>query len=92
MERIIFYSFGFLAAFLICVAITRAIFSIPAFLKYQKANTVLLMKIARAQGVPEDEIQLVSNFIQTNPKAPVHVNDDYSIHLLDNQSLTPETK
>lgn len=51
-------------AFLICVFITRAIFSIPKFLKYQRAQTLALIKIARANGVTEEEIKIIMEIVE----------------------------
>lgn len=44
--------------------ITRLVFSIPTILKYYKANTLLLIKIAKQQGVPEEDIQDAINIIK----------------------------
>lgn len=56
----------FCVVFLVLGAIiTRLIFSIPTILKYYKANTLLLIKIAKQQGVPEEDIQDAINIIKT---------------------------
>ncbi len=45
--------------FIVCILITRAIFSIGTIVKNMKAQTTLLYLIARQQKVPEDAIQKV---------------------------------
>lgn len=42
--------------FLICAFITRAIFSIPTIVYNLKYQTMLLERLARKNGVTEDEI------------------------------------
>jgi hypothetical protein len=47
--------------FLICAFITRAIFSIPTIVFNLKCQTMLLEKLARKNGVTEDEINGIRN-------------------------------
>lgn len=50
-------------AFVVCIFITRAIFSIPTILRYYKANVLLNIKIARALGVPEIELDDIKDIV-----------------------------
>jgi uncharacterized membrane protein len=50
MDRIIGYALIFWVIFFIHLYIFRAIFNIPSFLKYQKAQIRLLEEIAKTQG------------------------------------------
>lgn len=45
--------------FLVCVYITRAIFCIPRFLRYQRAQIKLLEEIAKVQGVDNNKVQTI---------------------------------
>ncbi len=56
-----FLILSFLVGTVISAIIIRYIFSIDEILKYQKAQTDLLMKIAKAKGVPEEDIKEFSN-------------------------------
>lgn len=49
---------------IILIFVTRAIFSIPTILKYYKANTLLLVKIARQHGVNQEEIDEALDVIE----------------------------
>jgi len=66
-ESILTYLFILIIAFLIGALLTRLVFSIPKFLKYQKANTLLLIKIARQKGVAENELDLILEIIEPDP-------------------------
>jgi len=55
IDPVMFYGIIIIGV-VIGIFITRAIFSIPTFLKYQKMQTLLLMKFARANGITEKEI------------------------------------
>ncbi|MFP9098642.1 hypothetical protein ACLI09_06265 [Flavobacterium sp. RHBU_24] len=65
-------------ASLICIAITRAIFSIPKFLKYQKAQTLAILKIAELKGVDSDSIQKIIDVIEERPTGN-YVGDEKNI-------------
>ncbi|MGY4540063.1 hypothetical protein ACVW0P_004505 [Mucilaginibacter sp. UYNi724] len=52
---------GFLIVFLIAVAITRAIFSIPKFLRMKKAELKILGEMAVKAGVSQDLISGIIN-------------------------------
>lgn len=68
---------------LISIVITRAVFSISRFLKYQKAQTMLLLKIARRQGVAEADIENVVELLDPTPdRYPLR--SDFNIRQLDN--------
>lgn len=54
-------------AFFIAVFITRAIFSIPTLIRHNKMQTLLLVKIARAKGVTEEEIKIITNILDEDP-------------------------
>lgn len=50
---------GYIMAFFIAVFITRAIFSIPKFLKMQKAQTQLLIELAKKTGCDRERIDSI---------------------------------
>lgn len=50
--------------FLICIAITRAIFSIPQFIKYEKAKMLLLLKIAETKGVDQETLDKIIDVVE----------------------------
>ena len=50
--------------FIVAAYIVRAIFSIPTILRQQKAQTILLSKIAEKQGVNKKEIDAVLIFAE----------------------------
>jgi hypothetical protein len=56
------YIFGYIIAVIIGIFLTRAIFSIPKFLRLSEAKFQVLVEIAKQQGVSED----VLNSIHTN--------------------------
>jgi len=64
LQNPVFTLILYLVVLLVSVLITRAIFSIPTFLKYQKAQIFLLAKIARQQNVPEIEIKEIMNKLE----------------------------
>jgi hypothetical protein len=53
------YIFGYIIAFIIAVFVTRAIFSIPKLLKYQRMQILLLAEMAKAQGVDLERIEKI---------------------------------
>ncbi len=55
------YAIGFIVLSVIVIFITRAIFSIPQFLKMQKAQVKLLSEIAIKNGVEPDKISGIIN-------------------------------
>jgi|GEM_PF-3786984 len=65
-----------IVTFLIGIFITRAIFSIGKFLKHQKAQTTLLMYLARKNGLPDHEFNLIKETIEPDE---TKINQTYSI-------------
>lgn len=57
--------------FIVGVFITRAIFSIPRFLKYQKAQTILLLRIAKNNGLTDNEYALIKDLINPDESSRV---------------------
>jgi len=55
-NKLVLYILSSLFIFFIGVLITRYIFSINEFLKYQKAQTKLLKQIAIKNGVSDEDI------------------------------------
>jgi len=53
------YILGYIIAFIIAVFVTRAIFSIPKLLKYQRMQILLLAELAKAQGVDPERIEKI---------------------------------
>lgn len=51
-------------AFLICILITRAIFSIPRFLKYQKIQTAIMLEMAERNGMPSERSEELLNILE----------------------------
>lgn len=72
-ENLITYVLFFLIAFVIGIVITRAIFSIPLLLKYQKANLLLLTKIAKQKGVSDEDIEDAIDIV--NPRLGIYTAD-----------------
>jgi hypothetical protein len=58
-NEIMVYIIGYTLAFIIAVFITRAIFSIPMFLKCQRMQILLLAEIAKANGVDDERIEKI---------------------------------
>jgi len=58
-DNAIFYIIGYVIAFVVGVFITRAIFSIPKLLKYQRMQVLLLAELAKAQGVDTERIEKI---------------------------------
>jgi hypothetical protein len=50
--------------FIIGVYVTRAVFSISTIVKQQKAQTILLMRIARNNGLTDEEFKNVKEIIE----------------------------
>jgi hypothetical protein len=46
-------------AFIVSIFITRAIFSIPKFLRYQRAQIKLMALVAHQNGIAEERIQKI---------------------------------
>jgi len=78
-------------SFVIGIIITRAIFSIPTFLKHQKMQTLLLIKIAKAQGVSEKEIEIISEILEPDPTKISSVTEGKSILKIDKLHLESES-
>jgi hypothetical protein len=57
-ELVLWLVFGYLAI-IIHLYIIRAIFNIPRFLRYQKAQIRLLEQLAKTQGVDDKEIKTI---------------------------------
>ena len=53
------YFLAMFVVFLILVFITRLIFAIPTFLRYQKAQIRLLEEMAKKQGVEESAVKSI---------------------------------
>lgn len=66
---------------IICIVITRLIFSIPSILRYYKVQTLLLIKIARAKGVSDKEIDDVLDLFNRKEKSEVF--PEFTIRKLD---------
>lgn len=58
---IIMYVIGYMIAFLICALITRVIFSIPTIVYNLQCQTMILEKMAKKQGISEDELSGIRN-------------------------------
>jgi hypothetical protein len=58
-EELIGYFIGYGITFLVGIFITRAIFSIPKFLKLQQAQLQVLTEIAKQQGVKADVLHII---------------------------------
>jgi hypothetical protein len=56
------YLIGYAVVFLICVFITRAIFSIPKFLDLQRAQVHLLSDIALKNGVDPEVVKKIYTY------------------------------
>lgn len=61
-DNFIGYLIGYGVAFLIGTFITRAIFSIPKFLRLQKAQLQVLTEIALKQGVKTEVLRSIHAF------------------------------
>jgi len=58
-DNAIGYIIGYIVAFIIAIFITRAIFSIPKLLKYQRMQVLLLAELAKVQGVDAERIEKI---------------------------------
>ena len=67
-DDMILYAIIFMVILFISIAFTRAIFSIPKFLDYQKAQTFLLAKIARENNVSDEVIKSVLDSVRLKEK------------------------
>lgn len=70
------YFIGSIIAFVVCIFITRWIFRIDTMVHYAKIQADLLIKIAKYNNVPHDEIYQVLGMTNPNPKAIIP-NDDF---------------
>jgi len=71
---------------IIGIYIAKAAFNISEILRYYKAQTLLLVKIARAQGVDEKEIDRVLSVLQPKEGVyPAFTEDYLPIRKLDTQ-------
>ena len=68
-DDIILFVFCYAVAFLIAVFITRAIFSIPTFLKLQKAQLQVLTEIAIKQGVKSEVLRTIHSYNELEARA-----------------------
>lgn len=82
-ETLITYFFISVIIFLIGAFLTRLVFSISTFLKYQKAKTLLLIKIARKNGVSEKELDAILAITDPNIGEFTHLVNDKSITEID---------
>lgn len=64
LENSFFLFAAYALVFIICVCITRAIFSIPEILKHQRIQTMLLAKIAHGSG--EKALEIKAIFLKEN--------------------------
>lgn len=64
IEDILVMLLGYFVAFIIGVCITRWIFSVPRFIKYQKMQTIIALRQAERNGMPKEEIDEILNIIQ----------------------------
>ncbi len=53
------YILGYIIGTVLAIYITRLIFSIPKFLKYQRMQVLLLAELAKIQGVDTDRIEKI---------------------------------
>jgi len=69
-DNVFLYIIGYIIAFVVAVFVTRAIFSIPKFLRLQTAQLEILMEIAKQQGVNADVLLKIhsSNDLSTRAK------------------------
>ena len=58
---LIMYVIGYILGVVLCAFITRAIFSIPTIVYNLQCQTMILEKIAKKQGISEDELSGVRN-------------------------------
>ncbi|MDP9078645.1 MAG: hypothetical protein M3O71_14535 [Bacteroidota bacterium] len=77
-DNAIAYIFGYIIAFLIGVFTTRAIFSIPTFLRIQRAKLQVLTEIALQQGVKADIIRSIflQNGVGAREKTTQEIKDE----------------
>jgi hypothetical protein len=68
METTLIYLIAAFILLLIALFIARAVFSIPAFIRYQKAIIKLLALQAKNSGVPVEEINKVINAAKEDNK------------------------
>jgi len=71
--EIFFYTLGLIIVFFLLVIITRWVYKINEFLRYQKAMTFLLLKIAK-KDMEESEIKTVISLLNKEIKV-----DDFKI-------------
>lgn len=50
--------------FLTCIFITRAIFSIPQFMKYEKEKLLIQLKMAEIKGVDEETLDKIIDVVE----------------------------
>ncbi|MFI5138533.1 MAG: hypothetical protein ACHQIM_11970 [Sphingobacteriales bacterium] len=60
-ENAIIYLLGYGIGIVIVIFVTRLIFSIPTFLKYQRMQVLLLAELAKIQGVDTERIEKIKN-------------------------------
>ena len=61
------YPVIFIVSFIVLILTARIVFSIPAFLKYQKAQTKLLVEIAIEKGVAPQRINEILSEVSDKP-------------------------
>ncbi|SDS82233.1 hypothetical protein SAMN05216490_1884 [Mucilaginibacter mallensis] len=66
-DNVFLYIIGYIIAFVVGIFITRAVFSIPKFLKLQAAQLEVLVEIAKQQGVKPEVLFMIhsSNDLRT---------------------------
>jgi len=93
-DNAILYILGYGIAFLIAVFVTRAIFSIPKFLKIQKAQLQVLAEIALQQGVNAEVLRTIREHHQldarerTNEEIRLAAKKDSQLTPLDDEALS----
>ena len=72
-----------IVVFILSILITRAIFSIPKILRYNKAQTLLLIKIARQQGVSERELEIIIDVVEPKPDPNAMIGEKITLSDMD---------
>ena len=72
-----------IVVFILSIIVTRAIFSIPKILRYNKAQTLLLIKIARQQGVTEQELDTIIDVVEPKPDPNSMIREKATLSELD---------
>ncbi len=93
-ENFMGYIVAYAISFLIAVFVTRAIFSIPKFLKLQKAQLQVLTEIAIQQGVKAEVLRTihVANEVEargnTNEELRASAENNSNLSALEREALS----